>query len=242
MRPCVWMISLAFATVLLTGCRAAVEQPATPTVEPAPVPTQTASPTTIPTEPPTQTPRPRIAYAVAGELPVNCRYGPGTYYAVVDGLEPYQSAQVAGKDFTGMWWYLHNPNFPDAFCWVASSATELEGDAESIPVTDPPFVTVSKLEVRTEPQRITVGCAAFPQYILIIAEITTNGPALVDWRWEVSTGEVTSEEPLVFTEAGTQVVQKSLVIYTPNDYWAQLRINAPNSLITQAPFVANCIP
>ena len=71
---------------------------------------------------------------------------------------------------------------------------------------------------------------------------TFNGPTLVDWRWETSAGETTREEPLVFTEAATQTVRKSLVVYTPNDYWAQLHILAPNDLVTQVQFVANCIP
>jgi uncharacterized protein YraI len=243
MRPSVCIAVLAFA-MGLAGCRPPADRLPTPTSTPVVVltPSASATPSAPPTETPTITPHPPIAYAIARDQPVNCRYGPGTYYAVVDRLESFQSAQIEGKDETGMWWYLNNPNFPGAFCWVSAGATDLEGKAEAIVLAPPPHVTVNKLEVRAEPSRITVGCSAFPQYVLVVAEVTTNGPSLVDWRWEVSTGETTTETVLVFTEAGTQVVQKSLVIYGPNDYWAQLRILAPNEMVSQVKFVANCIP
>ncbi len=243
MRPSVWIAVLAFA-LGLAGCRPPADRPPTPTSTPvvALTPSASATSTAPPTETPTITPRPPVVYVIARDQPVNCRYGPGTYYAVVDRLEPFQSAQVEGKDETGMWWYLNNPNFPGAYCWVSAGATDLEGRVETISLAAPPHVTVSKAEIRAEPARITVGCSAFPQYVLIVAEVSANGPTLVDWRWEISTGENTTETALVFTEAGTQVVQKSLVIYGPNDYWAQLHIFAPNDLVAQVRFVANCIP
>lgn len=239
MRPRVWFAALALA-LGLAGCRFPADDSATPSFTPAPA--AVSIPSSTPTLTPTRTPRPPSAYAMARDFPVNCRFGPGTFYAVLDNLAPFQRAQAAGRDVTGAWWYLHNPNFPGQFCWVAASATDLDGETESLPVVDPPFVTVSKLEVRAEPPRITVGCEAFPQYILIVGEVSVNGPTLVDWRWETSAGETTREEPLVFTEAATQTVRKSLVVYTPNDYWAQLHILAPNDLVTQVQFVANCIP
>ncbi|MFZ5878147.1 MAG: hypothetical protein ACOY0R_02135 [Chloroflexota bacterium] len=243
MKPGVWIAALAFS-LGLAGCNAPADRLPTPTSTPSPAPTPTVSMTSsaTPTETPTVTPRTPSVYVTAREHPVNCRYGPGVYYAIVDRLEPYQSAQVEGQDESGNWWYLRNPNFPGAFCWAAASATDLDGDADTVPVNPPPRVTVSKVEARAEPPRITVGCDAFPQYLLVVAEVSVNGPTLVDWRWELSTGEHTTETALVFTEAGTQTVQKSLVIYTPNNYWALLRILSPNELNVQVDFVANCIP
>jgi hypothetical protein len=225
--------------VSLMGCRPADKTlPFTPS--PAPVPIGTVTPAAIPTKPPTSTPHPQNIYASARDLPVNCRFGPGTIYEVVDGLEPYQAALVVGRDYTDQWWYLHNPNNPGAMCWVSASATDLEGDDEFLPVVDPPFVTVDKLKVRAEPPRVTVQCDAFPQYVLLVAEISTNGPALVTWHWELGTGEVTQTATLIFERADTQVVQKSVVMYGPNDYWGQLRIDAPNEIVTQVKFIANC--
>ena len=239
MRPRVWIVSLTLI-VGLAGCRLPAEEPFTPTPVTVPSLTQVVTPTPLPTELPTRTPHPRILYAMARDQPVNCRFGPGTIYEIVDELGPFQSAQIAGKDNTGMWWYVHNPNNPGAMCWASASATDFEGDTESLPVVAPPFVTVDRLEVRAEPPRITVGCDAFPQYILLIAEITTNGPALVTWRWEMSTGDVTQADTLIFEKAKTQVVQKSVIVYSPNDYWGQLHVNAPNEMITQVKFIANC--
>lgn len=240
MRPRVWIVSLTLI-VGLAGCRLpADEEPFTPAPVPVPSSTQTLPPVATPTKLPTLTPRPPNLYVMARELPVNCRFGPGTIYEVIDGLQPFQSALVAGKDNTGLWWYVHNPNNPGAMCWASASATDFEGDTESLPVVDPPLVTVDKLEVRAEPPRVTVGCEAFPQYILLVAEISTNGPALVTWRWEMSTGEATQVGTLIFEKADTQVVQKSVVVYSPNDYWGQLHVDAPNEIITQVKFIANC--
>lgn len=243
MRPSVWIIALAFA-LGLAGCSAPADRLPTPTSTPVIVltPSASATPTAFPTQSPTATPRPSTVYVTARDQPVNCRYGPGTYYAIIDRLDPYQSAQVEGKDESGTWWYLRNPNVPGAFCWAASSATDLEGNAETIALSPPPRVVVEQVDIRAEPPRITVGCNAFPQYLLVVADISANGPTLVDWRWELSTGEYTTETALVFTEAGVQTVQKSLVIYTPNDYWAQLHILAPNEVTARVNFVANCIP
>lgn len=241
MRPRIWIVSLALI-VSLAGCRLPADEPFTPTPVPVPSSTQVIPPTPLPTELPTLTPRPQNAYAMARELPANCRFGPGIIYEIVDGLQPFQSALVVGKDYTGLWWYLHNPNNPGAMCWASASATDFEGDAESLPVVDPPYVTVNRLKVRAEPPRVTVQCDAYPQYVLLVAEITTNGPTLVNWRWEMSTGEVTDAVTLIFEEADTQVVQKSVVVYSPNDYWGQMHINAPNEKITQVKFIANCTP
>lgn len=244
MRPSVWIILLAMVAVGLVGCRPSTEIPPTPTLEPVSTFTPTAIPIAIspPTEAATATLRPSSAYAIAKEQPVNCRFGPGTFYAVVDILQPLQSALIVGKDSAGMWWYLKNPNFPGAYCWVIASATDLEGEAESIPMVEPPLVTVSKLEVRAQPERITVGCDTFPQFVLIVGQITTDGPTLVEWNWEDNSGRSIPGEALIFSEAGTQEVQTSLVITAPNDYWAKLHIQSPNEIVSQVSVVANCIP
>ncbi len=239
MRLHFWIVALLL-TVSLMGCRppAVGALPTSPV--PVPASTGSATPATIPTKPSTVTPRPHDVDVVAGDKPVNCRFGPGIIYAVIDELEPYQSAQAAGRDSTSQWWYLRNPNNPGGFCWVAASATDMDAQATSLPVVEPPFVTVNNLNVRAEPPRVTVKCDAFPQYILLVGEITTNGPTLVIWHWEVSTGEVTAAETLIFEGAETQVVQKWITVKSSNDYSAHLRVSAPNDVSIQVNFIANC--
>lgn len=241
MRPRVWMASLMFAGIM-AGCRAA----ATGTPLPGLV-IPTASPETaaavIPSTPvPTLTPQPEQVYITARELPVNCRFGPGTIYAVISRLEAGQFARVYGRDYTGGWLQIHDPLNPGGVCWLSTVPVDVEGDTSRLPALDPPQVTVSKLEVRVEPQRVTVACDNYPQYALFIAEITTNGPALVNWRWEMSTGETTEAQVMLFDQTDTRVVQKSFVIMTPNDYWGRLHINAPNETIQTVNLIANCTP
>ncbi len=112
----------------------------------------------------------------------------------------------------------------------------------TLPVVNPPYATVKKVDVRVEPQRVTTTCENFPQYALFIAEVTVNGPALVNWRWELSTGEVTEAQAIIFDQADTKVFQQPIIIRSPNDYWGRLHINAPNDISGEASLVANCTP
>jgi SH3-like domain-containing protein len=239
MRPGAWIASLMFAGIV-AGC-------SLPTQEAAVAPT---APLTItPNVPmvvapilhePTNTPVPRPVYATGRSLPVNCRFGPGTIYAVVSRLDAGQSTRIRGKDYTGSWMYISDPLNPGGYCWVSTAPVDIEGDALALPQVDPPYVTVNKLDVWVESQRITVACDNFPQYALFIAEVTVNGPTLVQWRWEYSTGEATEPQVMLFEQAETRTLQGSFVVNSPNDYWARMHINAPNEIVEQTNLVANC--
>ena len=241
MRPRVWMASLMFAGIM-AGCKAAVTGTPQPVVL---IPTLNAATIASPLPsplPPTSTPQPQPVYATARDLPVNCRYGPGTIYSIISRVEPGQVARVKAHDTSGGWLYIHDPLNPGGSCWLSTVPVDVEGDSAALPLQDPPQVIVSKLEVRVEPQRVTVTCDNYPQYALFIAEITANGPTLVNWRWELSTGEATDAQVLLFDQAETQVVQKGFVIMSPNDYWGRLHINAPNEISETANLIANCTP
>ena len=238
MRPRLWMTGLIVA-VIMVGCNrpAATPTPGAASVVPTP-----NTPTPLPTALPTNTPKPPPVYAIAGVQPVNCRFGPGLIYEVISTLDAGRSGRADGRDYTDRWLYIHDPLNPGGFCWVAKSAIELEGEMTWLPVVNPPLVTVNKVDVYVEPARVTVKCDEFPQFVLLVAEITTNGPTLVNWRWELNTGEASDPNVLAFEEAGTKTVQRSFIIYLPNDYWVKLHINSPNEIIGQANFVANCTP
>ena len=122
--------------------------------------------------------------------------------------------------------------------WPGLSRCEVSLDGQALTAARPP----GDLVVRVEPERITVGCDKFPQFALFVAEVTTNGPTLVNWRWELSTGEVTDAAQLLFDQAETKTLQKGIVVQSPNDYWGRLHINAPNEIVEQAILVANCTP
>jgi hypothetical protein len=163
-------------------------------------------------------------------------------YEVIGTLEAGRTTRADAKDYTEGWLYVHDPLNPGGYCWVSKAAVELDGELTWLSVKDPPSVTVRKVDVYVEPARVTVACDNFPQFALLVGEITVNGPTVVNWRWELSTGEATEPELIAFEEAATTTVQKSFVIYSPNDYWARLHINWPNEIVDQANFVANCTP
>lgn len=241
MRPRVWIASLMFAGIM-AGCEAAVTgtpQPAVSIPSPSPGPAEAAAPLT---PQPSPTPLPAPVYATAREFPVNCRFGPGPIYAVISLLDGGQTARVQGRDHSGGWLVVHDPLNPGGVCWLSTVPVDVEGDSAALPVREPPYVTVSKLDVRVEPKRVTVTCENYPQFALFIAEITTNGPTLVNWRWEMSTGEASEAQVMLFDQADTKVVQRSFVIMSPNEYWGRLHINAPNEIAGTVTLIANCTP
>ncbi len=239
--------------LILSACNSTSTPAPTPALPPASVTAPASTPTLLPvtitpsvTRAPVESPTPTLAlqpvYVSARDQPVNCRFGPGIVFEVVGGLTARQTAQAAGKSADNLWWYIQDPNNPGGTCWVFSAAVDLQGQTDSLPVVAAPFVTVNRLEVSVEPPRVSVTCNAFPQFVLITGQITANGPTFATWHWELSTGEVSVDTQIIFEQAGTQSVQKSLIIAGPNDYWVELHVTAPNTMTQRARFVANCTP
>ena len=221
--------------ILLTACRRQIDDStSTPTIQPTV--TAKPSPTVIPTATTT------TININAKEQPVNCRFGPGVVFEVVGGLRTRQSAQAVGRTSDNAWLYIRDPGNPGGHCWVAASAVEINGKADSLSVVNAPVVTVTRLEVGAEPPRIVVSCSAFPQVFSFTADITTNGPTVVTWRWEVSTGDVAPEQTLIFESAGTKTVREFYRVNGPNDYKVRIHVFSPNDTFAEANFFAVCTP
>jgi hypothetical protein len=89
---------------------------------------------------------------------------------------------------------------------------------------------------------MNVSCTAFPQYVTVNVDITTNGPATVEFRWETSEGESISASSLLFLEADTQGAFIYYKITSARDYWIQVHILAPNDTTGRTIFKATCVP
>ena len=215
----------------------------TPTLTPTSTlrPEATATPTITPS--PTLIPSPTQAELTirAKEQPVNCRYGPGLVFEIVGTVKANQSTQAVGRTSDSSWLNVHDPGNPGGVCWVAASAVETEGEVALLSVVLAPLVTVTNLTVRVEPSKITVACSAFPQVFGFIGEITTNGPAVVTWRWEVNTGNG-PDHTLTFESAGTKTVQEFYRVNGANDYKVKLHVLGPNEMSEDALFFALCTP
>jgi hypothetical protein len=173
---------------------------------------------------------------------INCRFGPGTEYILVNEFQKGQSASVIGRNDSSTWLYIRDPGNPSGFCWVSATVVDTNGPVAELPVAQPPFVTVTDFSLRVEPSRILVNCTQFPQTVFLEAEISTNGPTLMTWKWEASTGAASDIGTLVFQEAGTQAINEYYQFGTPNEYWVKLYILTPNELVEQVNIPVSCTP
>jgi len=104
-------------------------------------PTLTATFTETPTETLTATPIftatplvPQISVSVS----TNCRKGPGKVYQQVGALLVGELAQVYGREPTGKYWYIQNPDSSSGYCWVWGEYATLTGSTNFLPVYTPP--------------------------------------------------------------------------------------------------------
>ena len=230
------LILLAGLIIILAGCTNESKPP-----PPTPIPaTATQTIPTLTPLPPTPTPV-EIPVQVTAEL-ANCRFGPGTVYLTMNEIRSGRLLTAVGRDITSTWWQVEDPINPGGFCWVSGDVTDEHGDMEWLPVVAAPFVTVTKVELRVEPNRIVVNCSDFPQTVFFEAAISANGPTLLTWQWEASTGVVSDVGTLIYEEAGTQLINEFYRINAPNEYWVKLKILTPNEMVEQVAFPVSCTP
>ena len=224
-------------SILLAACNLTAPKP---TATPFSPPTVTSSPVFTPTTIPTPT-LANVTLTIKDTL-VNCRFGPGVGYALINELKQGVSARVIGRDELSAWWYIRDPGNPNGTCWVSAGVTETQGVVDQLPVVNAPIPEVTDVRLRVEPTRIVVNCSQFPQTVFFEAEVTVNGPTYMTWRWEASTGVSSTEGLLVFEEAGKKVLNDYYQIAAPNEYWIQLHILTPTESITQVAFPVSCTP
>lgn len=75
---------------------------------------------------------------ISVSVPTNCRVGPGRVYSRVGALLVGETAQVYGRDPTGRYWFIHNPDSPGNFCWLWGEYATVTGNFAVLPVFTPP--------------------------------------------------------------------------------------------------------
>ena len=116
--PSVTPISIVTATPTLTF---------TPTLSPTPTLTFTPVFTSTPLIP-----------LITVSVPTNCRVGPGKVYERVGALLVGEVAEVVGRDPTGNYWYIRNPDVSGDFCWLWGEYATLTGNFAVLPMFTPP--------------------------------------------------------------------------------------------------------
>lgn len=109
--------------------------PETPTI--TPTFTSTLTPTQTLTAIPIFTSTPLVPQ-ISVSVPTNCRKGPGKVYQRVGALLVGEVAQVYGRDPTGGYWYIPNPNSSSGYCWVWGEYATITGNITFLPVYTPP--------------------------------------------------------------------------------------------------------
>jgi len=84
--------------------------------------------------PPAPPPSGSTAPVISASVDTNCRVGPGPEYEKVGYLGKGQQAAALGKEPSGNWWLIANPQNPAQTCWVWTSTTTLSGDPASVPL------------------------------------------------------------------------------------------------------------
>ena len=218
-----------------------VDIPITGINTPSPVPVETLVEAVIfPTA--TFTATPSMVLASAREQPVNCRFGPDVSYAVIGALIVGRQAEVVGKNIDITWLYVRNPSDPSTSCWLSVDFINVEGNLEKLPVVGAPEIMVTAIKVRVDPSAMNVACDAFPQSVIISADITTNGPLFVNWYWESSEGRASEPRQVLFEAGETQTVQDYYRVDRAGDYSIIVRNVPPNSQAGEAVFKVICTP
>jgi len=236
------MIRIVLLTGLISITLMACSRSTAPALPAVVIPTSVSAPVTPTNTPVPPTPAPvNVTLRVINEL-INCRFGPGTVYQLVNEFPLGQTLRAVGRNEAFTWWYVQDPGNPGGFCWVSAEVTQPQSPTSEMQVAPPPFVTITKVNLRVEPNRIVVNCNQFPQTVFFEAQVTANGPTLLKWKWEISTGVSSNEGALVYEESGTQIINEYYQINAPGDYWVKLVILAPNEEVSQVAFPVTCNP
>jgi hypothetical protein len=225
-------------SLYLTACSVSTPVPPTTTPTPTFAPTGTATITLTPTPLPT-TPPVELNLTMTREL-VNCRYGPGVVFELINELKEGQTVRAVGRNDSSTWWYVRDPGNPGGNCWVSADVSKLDGDGSQLSIVRSSAASVIDLELIVEPNRMVVSCFQFPQTFFFEARITADAPVIVLWQWETDTGAVSETGTMAIEKAGTESLYQSYQVDGPNDYWMKLNIFSPNALSERVNFRAEC--
>ena len=151
---------------------------------------------------------------------------PGETYNV----EVPMKAPASDGNYTGVWRF------------TAADGTKMGKYWVKITVGNPaPAFAVTSVTYYMPHTTIDMGC---PNAVSISAEITTNGPGNVSFKWNDSQGcPGCATKSTSFASAESKIIQHSMTISTTGDYWAKMYIDEPNhQWFGQKSFRVNCTP
>jgi hypothetical protein len=242
---------LLVLTVLVQACNfpsnAQGTETSTPSVEPSatqPLPTEPPTQTPPPTDtpPPTLTSTPTIPIAFPKDVAVNCRFGPGTEWIVLSGLQIGQSSQIVGRSGDFNWWYIVDPLNASRNCWVAASVVNTAGNLSGIPTVAAPVASVVNVTVKVDPKERNVGgCIGPIQPSKIEGTIEVNGPATVKWHFDTQQLGSLPNQSTDFDSAGSKTFTAEFTpLIVAGTYWVRMVVTSPNNIQGETTYIINC--
>ena len=185
---------------------------------------------------PTLSPTPSAPQLTPNSPVVNCRTGPNIAYPSLDMINSGQTAVIAGKNENSTWWYVHDPNNLNQFCWVSASVAITSGSLSNLPVIPPLGVIVTNVTVGAS---VSFSMCGGPNAVNFSGTITTNGAAKVSFQWEIrgDRTNTTSPQTITFKAAGTMNAPNAGT-YTADcgHYSISLHVLSPNDISAKQNF------
>ena len=211
----------------------------TPTPPPF-VPSDTSTPPPlVPSDTPTTVPSPTSATPMVTPKAdaANCRFGPGTGFSSVGGLNVGSTVPIHATIAGQSWWQIESPQNPGTFCWVSAAVTNTFGDLSLVPIVPIPIGLVTSVAVTTPP--VVHGYCRGPNATTFNAIITTNGPVTVLWHFEIYDAggtwlNSTADQPMVFAAAGSQAYESDAYKRDCGSYVVKVVTTSPNAMTGQA--------
>ncbi|HSM71815.1 MAG TPA: hypothetical protein VK851_09740 [Anaerolineales bacterium] len=216
-------------------------------VEPSatePLPTDTPTETPLPTDtpPPTLTSTPSVPIAFPRDVAVNCRFGPGTAWVVLSGLQLGQTSQIVGKNTNSSWWYIVDPQNASRNCWISASVVDTAGNLANIPTVATPTASVTNVTVSVDPQERNVGgCVGPIPPSEIEGTIEVNGPTTVKWYFETQQTGAMPVDTTDFDSAGSKTFTADFTpLIAAGTYWVRMVVTEPNGTQAETTYKINC--
>ncbi|KAA3645022.1 MAG: hypothetical protein DWQ07_16630 [Chloroflexi bacterium] len=204
-------------------------------------------------------PAPSSAPMASAPQNLNCREGDSTAYEVTGFFLQGESAEIVGRNQQGDWIVIPKKT-NGGNCWVSTGLVNLDPlvnlnelsviippplpeptpTPTQLPVANP--FAVTSVSVSVDDDNFAGSC---PHRFTFAATIEVNGPGTVEYKWLRNDGATAPPQTLVFTSAGSQQVTSTWDLGASgqryDDFWKQIEIIAPNSVLSnQAYFSLAC--
>jgi hypothetical protein len=156
-------------------------------------------------------------------------------WEAVSFLSAETVTEIKGRTINTAWWYVSDPINLGEFCWVAYDVVETAGNLNIIPIVAPPEASVTAVTVDV---LVTFTSCGDSNEVKFNGSISTNGPTTVTYHWMVGGDrqEVTPDETIEISEAGTQKITMDVFSADCGEYSVRLLITSPNELSTEKTF------